>query len=105
MVVPVFKKNTCYDQLNYRPVSLSSTACKVFERLLVKHLTDYLDINSLVTDEQFSFRASHSVVYHLILTYNDITNMIDDGRIVDFVFFDFTLALDLVNYHIFFIIL
>ena len=102
MVVPIFKKNTRYDPLNYRPVSLTSSACKVFERILVKHLTDYLDINSIISEEQFGFRASHSTVDQLILTYNDITRMLDDGRIVDLVFFDFTKAFDLVNHHILF---
>ena len=69
----------------------------------MKHLTDYLDINSIISEDQFWFRASHSTVDQLLLTYNDITKLIDDSRIVDLAFFDFTKAFDLVNRHILFI--
>ena len=86
IVEPIFKKNTRDDPLNYRPVSLTSSACKVFERILVKHLTEYLDIYSIIFKEQLGFRASNSTVDQLMLTYNEIKKMLVDGRIVDLVF-------------------
>ena len=98
LVVPIFKKNSRYDPLNYRPVSLTSAVCKVFERILVKHLSNYLEENSIISELQFGFRAAHSTVDQLIVTYNDITSMIDQGNTVDLVFFDFSKAFDLVDH-------
>ena len=95
--------NSRYDPLNYRPISLTSATCKVFERVIAKHITEYLNINSIISDQQFGFRESHSTVDQLILTYNDITSMIDEGRIVDLIFFDFSKAFDLVDHSILFV--
>ena len=103
IIVPIFKKNSRYDPLNYRPISLTSATCKVFERIITKHITEYLNINSIISDQQFGFRESHSTVDQLILTYNDITGMIDEGRIVDLIFFDFSKAFDLVDHSILFV--
>ena len=56
----------------------------------MKHLTDYLHKNSIISEEHFGFRASDSAIDQLLLTYNDITKMIDDGRVVDLMVFDST---------------
>ena len=66
------------------------------------HLSDNLDLNSKISEEQFGFRAPYSTIDQIVPTYNDITKMIEYGRTVDHVFFDFTKAFDLVNHHILF---
>ena len=98
LIVPIYKKSHRFDPLNYRPISLTSVPCKVFERLIVKHITDYLESNSLISPHQFGFRSGHSTTDQLLLTYNDLTRAIDEGRTVDLVFFDYSKAFDTVSH-------
>ena len=96
MVVPIFKKSSRYDPLNYRPISLTSVVCKSLERIIVSHLMDYLDSNQLLSSEQFGFRKAYSTCDQLLATYNYITSQVDDGKIVDLIFFDYSKAFDVV---------
>ena len=94
IVVPIYKKSYRCDPLNYRPVSLTSVPCKLFEKLIAIHLMDYLQENHILSDHQYGFRAKFSTVDQLISTYNDVTGMVDQGRVVDLVFFDYSKAFD-----------
>ena len=38
-VIPLFKKADPFDKINYRPVSLLSHMCKVFERIIFNQIT------------------------------------------------------------------
>ena len=96
VVVPIYKKSFRYDPLNYRPISLTSVPCKILEKAIVTHLYAYLENNSLISSEQFGFRAGHSTVEQLLLTYDDITKMVDSGKTVDLMFFDYSKAFDTV---------
>ena len=94
LVVPIYKKSVRSDPLNYRPISLTSVPCKILEKIIVKHLMQYLDSNSILSEHQFGFRSSHSTSDQLIITYDDITKYIDQGLTVDLVFFDYSKAFD-----------
>ena len=94
IVIPIYKKSFRYDPLNYRPVSLTSVPCKLLEKLLVNHISEYLEDNHLLSDHQYGFRSKYSTVDQLITTYNDITMMVDQGMLVDLVFFDYSKAFD-----------
>ena len=100
IVVPIYKKSSRFDPLNYRPISLTSVPCKVLERLVAQHITQYLDSNNIISEQQFGFRAGHSTVDQLILTYNDISFSTDCGNSTDLILFDFSKAFDLVNHSI-----
>ena len=47
-VTPIFKKGTKGDPGNYRPVSLTSVACKMMESVMRDAITDHLDRNRLI---------------------------------------------------------
>ena len=95
-VVPIFKKGSRYDPLNYRPISLTSVCCKTMERILCQHLTDYLDTNSLLSPHQFGFRAGRSTLEQLLLVYDTVSRCTDVGGTVDVILFDFSKAFDVV---------
>ena len=74
--------------------------CKTLERLIVEKINLYLNSNALLSSEQFGFRAGYSTVDLLILTYDYVTKTVDDHKVVDLVFFDYTKAFDLVSHQI-----
>ena len=97
-VVPIFKGGTKCNPLNYRPVSLTSTCCKVLERVIYAHIVDYLDENNLLSPKQFGFRKRRSTEDQLLLTYADVIKQVDGGHAVDLIFLDFSKAFDVVNH-------
>ena len=98
VVVPIYKNSSRCNPLNYRPVSLTSVTCKVMEKAIVSHLTEFISENSLLSDYQFGFRSGHSTVDQLLATYNDVTGYIDQGKVVDLLFFDYSKAFDKVRH-------
>ena len=71
--------------------------CKSLERIIVSQLNNFLSVHSIIVDEQFGFRAGHSTSDQLLLTYNDISLSLDNGKVVDLVFFDYSKAFDKVS--------
>ena len=57
-VAEVYKKGTMADPNNYRPISLLSTSCKLFARILQKRLEAAID--SKLRSTQYGFRATRS---------------------------------------------
>ena len=96
LVTPLFKKGSRYVSLNYRPISLTSVCCKTLEREIACKLYEYLESNSLISENQFGFRKGRSVEDQLLLTYNSVSLWYDQGFLVDLVLFDFTKAFDVV---------
>ena len=56
-VIPIFKKGSRNSPSNYRPISLTSVTCKVFEYLIWDVVMDYLIVNGLLSKEQYGFMA------------------------------------------------
>ena len=99
-VVPIFKKGSRSLPLNYRPISLTSILCKVMERIVVEQMYDYLERNSVLSDDQFGFRRGRTVDDQLLLTYDYVTLSLDSGDVIDLVLFDFSKAFDVVNHDV-----
>lgn len=60
----------------------------------------FLEDSLPITDHQFGFRNGRSVMEQLILTYNDITDYVNEGYLVDLILFEFAKAFDTVNHNI-----
>ena len=48
------------DPLNYRPISLLESLCKIFERIICNRLCYFLEYNNLISELQFGFRKRRS---------------------------------------------
>ena len=100
VITPIYKKGIRCDPLNYRPISINSTCGKELERIVCKHLREYLESNSLLTEHQFGFRSGRSTTDQLLLVYNEVSKAMDDGAVADVVLFDFSKAFDVVSHDI-----
>ena len=99
-VIPIFKKGSRYDPLNYRPVSLTSVPGKCMERLVCREILKYLDEHDVLSNEQFGFRPGRCTEDQLLLTYNDITESLNEGYASDLILFDFSKAFDRVSHSV-----
>ena len=59
IVIPIFKKGSCQNMNNYRPISLLPVMSKVFEKVLNHQLTNVIE-NGFIDENQFGFRRAHS---------------------------------------------
>ena len=100
VVVPLFKSGSRSSPTNYRPVSLTSVCCKTMERVVAEKIWDYLEDNNLLSSRQFGFRSSRGTVEQLLLVYCDVAKWVDDGKVVDIAYLDFSKAFDLVCHEV-----
>ena len=49
-VIPVFKKDSSSVCSNYRPISLTSVICRLFERVVKEQILNYLSNNLQITN-------------------------------------------------------
>jgi hypothetical protein len=55
IVTPLHKKGNKQDPSNYRPISLTSIACKIMERIVKTTITKHLEDNNLINNSQHGF--------------------------------------------------
>jgi hypothetical protein len=55
IITPVFKSGDAACASNYRPISLTSVACKIMERLISVDLLHYLRRHNIITKHQHGF--------------------------------------------------
>ena len=93
-VSPIFKKGNKHVRENYRPISLTSIVCRVMERIIKNAVVKHLEEHSLFSPDQFGFRSKRSCVLQLLHFFEDVTSMLDEGKYVDVIYFDFAKAFD-----------
>lgn len=93
-VKPIFKKGEKTKPGNYRPVSLTSIICKVFESIVRDALNNHLAEHDLLSKNQYGFTAGRSCVTQLLSTLYDCMKHLDGGDPVDAVYLDLQKAFD-----------
>ena len=93
-VSPIPKKDDKSSVENYRPISLISSVGKAFEKIIFKHLHNYLLNNEIITPFQSGFTRGDSTVNQLVDIYNTFCRALDDGKEVRAVFCDISKAFD-----------
>lgn len=98
-VVPFFKSGDRTSPLNYRPISLTSTICKLIEHIIHSQIIKYLEDHNLIFKHQHGFRRGYSCDTQLAGFIHDIHSSIDAGIQADAIFLDFSKAFDRVPHH------
>jgi hypothetical protein len=94
VVTLVFKKGDKCKAENYRPISLTSSTCKLFEKVLVRQLLEFLRNKNVVPINQHGFIPGRSAITNLLTSCNQWTKLLDTGKTVDIVYLDFSKAFD-----------
>ena len=98
-ITPIFKKGCRSDPLNYRPISLTSSVCKVMERIMRKHVIHHLEETGFLNKNQHGFRSGMSCLTQLLEYLYELENALDDGDSIDTVYLDCSKAFDTVPHH------
>lgn len=100
-VMPSFKNKgcpTCMD--NYRPISLTSSFAKIFEKLMSSKIVCYLEQNKVLSDCQFGYRKSVSTSDAIIYTIKKILSVFEKEKTAIGIFLDLSKAFDRVQFPI-----
>ena len=100
MLRPIFKKgsSTACRPTSYRPISLTSCFCKLFERILKESVLEFLLNNNLISRHQHGFLSKSSTCAQLLESVNDRSLAISNRRLSDVIYYDFSKAFDFVNH-------
>ena len=93
-VIPIFKKGRKNDPANYRPLSLTSSVCKLLEKIIRDDITLHLERNNLLSPAQHGFRAGRSCSTQLLEVMNDWAEAAEAETPVDVIYLDYSKAFD-----------
>ena len=74
LITPLYKKDDPLNPLNYRPITITSSLSKIFEKFLHKKINQYLSSNKLLSSLQFGFREKIST--QIFIPANRSVNML-----------------------------
>ena len=99
-VCPVYKKGKRSLPINYRPISLTSVACKTLEHIIAHNIMRHIDMHKILKPYQHGFLKHHSCESQLINTSEEIMRHLDQvtGGQIDILVLDFSKAFDLVSH-------
>ena len=97
-VSPIFKKGDRERAENYRPVSLTSVACKIMEHILSSQINRHLEKHGILCNSQHGFRQRRSCETQLVSTITDFIGTIENKGQCDVILLDFSKAFDKVSH-------
>ncbi|GMT21615.1 hypothetical protein PFISCL1PPCAC_12912, partial [Pristionchus fissidentatus] len=97
-VKPIPKKCGNTSIANHRPISLTVTASKIFEKLLCKPIITHCENLDIFPDEQYGFRKKRSRELQMLDALEHWTSSISEGQPIDVIYFDFAKAFDRVSH-------
>ena len=99
-IIPIHKGkgSSKINAKNYRPIALTSHLIKVFEKVVRKHIVQFMECNNLFNPSQHGFRIGRSCLSQLLSHYELILQLMEDGHDVDVIYLDFAKAFDKVDF-------
>ena len=89
IITPIHKGGSRSAAANYRPIALTSHIIKLFEKILRKHIVQYMNDHNLFNENQHGFRSGRSCLSQLLEHFDTILNIIEDNNNADVIYLDF----------------
>lgn len=100
IIKPLHKKGLKADVNNYRPIALTPVLSKIFEKIMLKRLVNFLDKYKVLTPEQFGFRKNRSTQLAAFTLINNIITNINHKIPTSALLLDLSKAFDFVDHTI-----
>ena len=101
-VTPILKGGNIDDANNYRPISILPIIAKSIEYFVNEQLTEYMEENELLTNQQYGFRKNYSTTYLMLDLFDEIYKTKSQSKRPALIFLDIKKAFDTVNHNILF---
>jgi len=97
-VKPIFKSKSKSDMSNYRPIALLPVFSKIFEKIFLFRLLNFLEKHKMLYEKQFGFRPKSSTTSAIFTVIDSVLQALDDKLHVASVLCDLSKAFDCVNH-------
>jgi hypothetical protein len=99
-IVPLHKQGPKDNCDNYRPIALLSTISKILEKFVATRLVNHMELNKLMSPNQFGFLRNKNTEQCLVLATNFISNALNNGEYCIGIFLDLKKAFDVCSHSI-----
>ena len=100
-VTPIFKKGDKLDSTNYRPISVTPSFAKIFERLLLTQIMEFIDKHKIINKEQFGFQKKKSATDAVLELVETVSANLDKSKETVAIFLDLAKAFNSISHNIF----
>ena len=101
-VVPIYKAADSSLIKKYRPISLLTSFSKLLEKLMYNKVIYFLNVNNVLYEHQYGFRAKHSTIHPIIHLLNHCAHAtnksVPDNTLA--ILCDLSKAFDVINHNI-----
>jgi hypothetical protein len=92
VITPLFKKEDKKNPSNYRPISITSSISKIFEKAFLSQLEKHLEKNKILSDTQHGFRKGKSTVTALFDLVTEVYGCLENKEKINLILYDFSNA-------------
>ena len=100
-VVPIPKVKNPADICEYRPISIQTALSKIFEKLVLNQMLEFIESNHLYKDTMTGFRKGYNTNIALMKFRDDILKSMSCGEVTLAVLIDFSKAFDTISHETF----
>ena len=94
-VIPLYEGKSVKEKAStYRQIGLTNVAGKILERIIARHLNEFLDSNKIISKSQHGERRGRSTVTNLLSCESCIVEMVNNSISCDVITIDFMRAFD-----------
>ena len=99
-ITPIYKSRNRTLPENYRPISTINNFAKIIDNILYNQLTQYIETNNLISNNQYGFRRKHSCTLQLIRVKDKILKNLENNMFTIVIFIDIKQAFPLIDHQI-----
>ena len=100
-VTPIYKKGDPLEAGNYRPISVTPTLAKIFERLLLQQMLEHVEKYEIINKNQFGFLKRKSSNDTVISLTESVNSLLEENETVVSIFLDLAKAFNSISHKIF----
>ncbi|CAH8551905.1 unnamed protein product, partial [Dicrocoelium dendriticum] len=89
IIIPIFKRGSRSEPVNYCPVIHFPVLAKVMEAIIPEAVMDYFERSNIIAPEQHGFRQHRSLTTNLAITRGGWTVIAEPGTDTDVIYLDF----------------
>jgi len=91
-IIPIFKKGDKNEAANYRPIAITSSFSKVYEKIFLSRLEGHLQMNNCLIPEQHGFKKGKSTVTALFDFVTESYSSLEAREKLNVILYDFSNA-------------
>ena len=99
-VTPIFKKGDKLDSTNDQPISVTPSFAKIFERLHLTQMMEFIDKHKIINKEKFGFQKKKSATDVVLELVETVSANLDQSKEIVAIFLHLAKAFNSISHNI-----